>query len=134
MNENTIIQSIPAANGLRSVKGFSPLRYLRKTVSEKTGQEVWRLDLRYQKLWFRLACPNGRMLLKQLDLPLPEPGFGHIYLTHDIDAISQYRHLRGALGGFKRRIPPFYLVFKRSDIRRFSYCCLYLSGTEFFFW
>lgn len=66
MNENTIIQTVPAANGLRSVKGFSPLRYLRKTVSEKTGQEVWQLDLRYQKLWFRLACPNGRMLLKPL--------------------------------------------------------------------
>ena len=44
----------------------------------------------------------GRLVLKLLDLPLPEPGFGHIYLTHDIDAISQYRSLRGALGGMKR--------------------------------
>ncbi len=54
----------------------------------------------------RLQIPRldeyARLVLKQLDLPLPEPGFGHIYLTHDIDAISQYRHLRGALGGFKR--------------------------------
>ena len=44
----------------------------------------------------------ARLLLKQLDLPLPEPGFGHIYLTHDIDAISQYRSLRGFLGGLRR--------------------------------
>ena len=39
---------------------------------------------------------------KLLNLPIPSPGFGHIYLTHDIDAISQYRSLRGALGGIKR--------------------------------
>lgn len=44
----------------------------------------------------------GRLLLKQLNLPLPESGFAHIYLTHDIDAISQYRHLRGAIGGILR--------------------------------
>ena len=54
----------------------------------------------------RLQIPRldeyARLVLKQLDLPLPEPGFGHIYLTHDIDAISQYRSLRGAIGGFKR--------------------------------
>lgn len=54
----------------------------------------------------RLQIPRldeyGRMVLKLLDLPLPEPGFGHIYLTHDIDAIAQYRSLRGALGGIRR--------------------------------
>ena len=44
----------------------------------------------------------ARLLLKLLNMPLPTPGFGHIYLTHDIDAFAQYRHLRGALGGFKR--------------------------------
>lgn len=44
----------------------------------------------------------ARLLLKQLDLPLPAPGFGHVYLTHDIDAISRYRSLRGALGGLRR--------------------------------
>ena len=54
----------------------------------------------------RLQIPRldeyARLVLKQLDLPLPEPGFGHIYLTHDIDAITRYRHLRGALGGIFR--------------------------------
>lgn len=44
----------------------------------------------------------ARLVLKQLNLPMPEPGFGHIYLTHDIDAIEQYRHLRGAIGGIMR--------------------------------
>lgn len=54
----------------------------------------------------RLHIPRldeyARLVLKQLQLPLPEPGFGHIYLTHDIDAISKYRSLRSALGGIKR--------------------------------
>ena len=54
----------------------------------------------------RLQIPSldehARLLLKLLNLPMPSPGFGHIYLTHDIDAISQYRSLRGALGGIKR--------------------------------
>lgn len=31
-----------------------------------------------------------------------EPGIGTIYLTHDADKLSQYRSLRGFLGGIKR--------------------------------
>ena len=54
----------------------------------------------------RLQIPRldeyARMVLKLLDLPLPESGFGHIYLTHDVDTISQYRHLRGMIGGIGR--------------------------------
>ncbi len=54
----------------------------------------------------RLQIPRldeyARLLLKLLNCPLPESGFGHIYLTHDIDAISRYRHLRGAVGGILR--------------------------------
>ncbi len=54
----------------------------------------------------RLQIPmldeHARLLLKLLELPLPTPGFEHIYLTHDIDSISQYRHLRGFLGGLRR--------------------------------
>ena len=45
---------------------------------------------------------HARLLMKLLNLPLPTPGFEHIYLTHDIDAISQYRSLRGIIGGLKR--------------------------------
>ena len=54
----------------------------------------------------RLQIPRldeyARLILKQLQLPLPSPGFGHIYLTHDIDTISQYRSLHGAIGGLLR--------------------------------
>lgn len=54
----------------------------------------------------RLQIPmldeHARLVLKLLDAPMPENGFGHIYLTHDVDSIAQYRHLRGALGGILR--------------------------------
>ncbi len=54
----------------------------------------------------RLQIPSldehARMLLKLLNVEMPEYGFGHIYLTHDIDSISQYRHLRGLIGGLLR--------------------------------
>ena len=54
----------------------------------------------------RLMIPTvdeyARMLMKLLDMPMPTPLFSHIYLTHDVDTIEQYRHWRGALGGILR--------------------------------
>ncbi len=44
----------------------------------------------------------SRWLLKRLELPLPEPRIAEINLTHDIDTIANYRHLRGFLGGVMR--------------------------------
>ncbi len=44
----------------------------------------------------------ARLLIKAMGLELPHAGFAHIYLTHDIDTIAHYRHLRGALGGIWR--------------------------------
>jgi len=44
----------------------------------------------------------SRSLMKLLGLALPEPGFSGIHLTHDIDILTSYRHLRGALGGIRR--------------------------------
>ena len=44
----------------------------------------------------------ARMLMKLLDLPLPTPSFSQIYLTHDVDTIAHYRHMRGAIGGILR--------------------------------
>lgn len=49
-----------------------------------------------------LLDEHARLLLKCLDAPLPEPGFNSIYLTHDVDAITQYRHFRGFIGGLVR--------------------------------
>ena len=51
---------------LNHVSGFDPLKFLRRTTSRKTGEDVMRLDLRYKKLWFRLACPTGRLKLNAL--------------------------------------------------------------------
>ena len=54
----------------------------------------------------RLQIPmldeHARLVLKLLGQPMPMSGYSHIYLTHDIDSISQYRHLRGAVGGILR--------------------------------
>lgn len=44
----------------------------------------------------------SRHLLKRLNLPLPEARFSKINLTHDVDILTRYRHLRGFLGGIKR--------------------------------
>lgn len=49
-----------------------------------------------------LLDEHARVLMKALNVPLPAPGFGHIYLTHDIDAVTKYRSLRSAIGGLKR--------------------------------
>ena len=55
-----------AVASLNHVPGFDPLKFLRRTISRKTGEDVMRLDLRYKKLWFRLACPTGRLKLNAL--------------------------------------------------------------------
>lgn len=55
-----------AVAALNHVPGFDPLKFLRRTISRKTGEDVMRLDLRYKKLWFRLACPAGRLKLNAL--------------------------------------------------------------------
>lgn len=55
-----------AVASLNHVSGFDPLKFLRRTTSRKTGEDVMRLDLRYKKLWFRLACPMGRLKLNAL--------------------------------------------------------------------
>lgn len=45
-----------------------------------------------------------RKWLEELGCPLPhrQYGFSKIYLTHDVDTLDYYHHLRGTLGGFKR--------------------------------
>lgn len=55
-----------AVASLNHVPGFDPLKFLRRTTSRKTGEDVMRLDLRYKKLRFRLACPTGRLKLNAL--------------------------------------------------------------------
>lgn len=61
----TLIETVPAAQELRNVPGFDPRKFLRRTAA-KTGETALKLDLPYKRLWFRLACPDGRILLNPL--------------------------------------------------------------------
>lgn len=54
------------------------------------------------RLQIPLIDEYSRILLKTLDAPLPTAEFSAINLTHDVDTIAYYHHLRGALGGIKR--------------------------------
>lgn len=58
-----LTQAIPAVQQLRRVQGFDPLRFLKRNANG--GIE---LEPRYQRLWFRLACPDGKMLLNRLQV------------------------------------------------------------------
>jgi hypothetical protein len=72
MNENIKVKSmyeiIPIVSGLNKVPGFNPLKFMRKTVSKVTKQEVMYLDLKYKKLWFKLACPKGQVIKTPLKI------------------------------------------------------------------
>lgn len=55
-NDNAVVYSTDeTVNGLNKVKGFNPMKYARNTEYGAV------LDLPYQKLWFRLKHPNGRI-------------------------------------------------------------------------
>lgn len=61
-----LVNVVPAAAHLWEVPGFHPLRFLRRTASGNDGETELRMELRYKKLWFRLACPNGRLIHRPL--------------------------------------------------------------------
>ena len=66
MNTNqsaTMYESVPVVSELNKVQGFDPLRFLKRNANG--GIE---LEPRYQRLWFRLACPDGKMLLNRLQI------------------------------------------------------------------
>lgn len=54
------------------------------------------------RLMIPLIDEYSRLMMKLLNVALPTPSFSKIYLTHDIDSIAHYRHLRGVLGGILR--------------------------------
>ncbi len=45
------------------IPGFDPSKFLRRAAIGETKAELPHMELRYKKLWFRLAYPNGRMKL-----------------------------------------------------------------------
>ena len=77
---------------LNHVPGFDPLKFLRRTISRKTGEDVMRLDLRYKKLWFRLACPTGRLKLNALRITEKMAIFeAKVYRDReDVEPLSSY--------------------------------------------
>ncbi len=62
----TMYESIPAVAELNRVPGFEPFKLLRRIVSPEEGKVALQLDLRFKKLWFRLAHPKGRIRLNPL--------------------------------------------------------------------
>ena len=72
MNKNgdsiTMYGTIPAVAGLNRVEGFDPSSLLSRTVSPATGEEGLQLGLACKKLWFRLACPKGRLQTEKISL------------------------------------------------------------------
>ena len=65
MNEKQtpMMRTNEAVAGLNKVAGFDPVKLLQKSLSRKPADkaEAARLELRYKKLWFRLAYPQGRI-------------------------------------------------------------------------
>lgn len=55
------------------------------------------------KMWtIPVVDEYARLCTKLVEAPLPGNHFSHIVLSHDVDTICQYRHLRGFLGGIAR--------------------------------
>lgn len=52
-------------NNEKKAVGFDP-RTLIQEVADKTGKTALTLDLKHKKTWFRLACPNGGVVLNPL--------------------------------------------------------------------
>ncbi|MBP1736757.1 MAG: hypothetical protein H6Q60_638 [Oscillospiraceae bacterium] len=65
-NGNLMYDAVPSVAALNRVPGFDPRKFLRKVVSETTKEEILKLDLKYKKLWFRLAYPAGRIRMSAL--------------------------------------------------------------------
>jgi len=54
------------------------------------------------RLCIPLVDEYAHTLMNLLGTPLNRPNFSHISLTHDIDTLAHYRHLRGFVGGCMR--------------------------------
>ncbi len=62
-NESAIVYNThPVVSELNRVKGFDPLRFLKKT------ENGVKMELKYKKLWFRIKHPNGRIKLSALKI------------------------------------------------------------------
>lgn len=94
---------------LISLAGEAHLNELR----EHTGRKDWTDEhgrvpsanspLGKQGLWtIPVVDEYARLVTKLLEAPLPEQRFSDIVLSHDVDTIAHFRHLRGFLGAIRR--------------------------------
>lgn len=60
--KNTAMETVQVRH---RVEGFDPMKFAKETKS-KSGEKVLTLDLAHKKAWFRLACPNGGLVLNAL--------------------------------------------------------------------
>ena len=100
MNEKSnpmpmMYKTIPAVAELNKVPGFDPLKFLRHKVSRKTNEEMLQLELPYQKLWFRLRHPQGRMKLTTLRITeqLAIILLRHLWTGREHKHLLHYHHL-----------------------------------------
>ena len=88
MNE-LLYQKNQAVAALNRVEGFEPLEFAR-TIKQEDQEDQLYLDVKYRKLWFRLAYPLGRIASTIVrfteNMALAE---ARIYLNHE-DAPENY--------------------------------------------
>ena len=88
-------ESIPAVAELNRVPGFEPFKLLRRIVSPEEGKVALQLDLRFKKLWFRLAHPKGRIRLNPLRITEQMAIFeAQVYLDRLIGSAALLRAVR----------------------------------------
>ena len=69
MGESQILyDQIPVVADLNRVEGFDPRKLLRIIPDDKTGEAQYYLDVKFRKLWFRLAHPTGKIAKKIIQL------------------------------------------------------------------
>lgn len=97
MSENNnqmpcMYREVPALQAVNRVAGFDPMKFLRRTVSRVTGENVWKLDLRYMRAWFRMPRPNGRVRFRPLRITEQHAIFeAQVYMDRsDAEPVSNF--------------------------------------------
>lgn len=69
MSENQILyDQISVVTQLNRVEGFDPSKLLRLIPGDREGEAQYYLDVKYRKLWFRLAHPTGKIAKRIVQL------------------------------------------------------------------
>jgi len=67
-NPKTLYDTLPGVAALHKTPQFDPRRYLKRIVCKATGEVTHDIELKYKKLWFRLAYPKGRIVSSALQI------------------------------------------------------------------